>query len=446
MGSRRNYAPLAVAAAPLLALLAAGCGAPPGPEGWAAPNPVTVQSQQVILVAHKSHLYALPEGSSNANWQFPPKDKSTYPVSEEAQQALSSAVDALDTDEATRTQLKQKVRDLTLTGPSAGALKDAVKASSAPDNKKSDLTSAVDRIIKVEKDALGKLQAIYGDIGVSSDSGTVFVATFRGIVFALDIQTGHARWLRDTGGELVGGVAVDGGVIYVGNKAERVLAYDAASGAAKWSFDADGAIWATPTVSGDVVYVTSLDGSLYQLDKASGHKNWAFSGAQSGIASRPVVDGSSVYVGAFDNRMYSINTADGSMNWSLKADNWFWATPVVRGGVVYAASLDGKVYAVDAASGGRKWAFDTGSPVRAAPVIAGDGLVVASKDGHINKLDLETGEPAEGSPRSIGTKILSDLVNGAGSLVYISPAAATLVEFDASAVPLEQPGGTPLPQ
>ncbi|TAK59564.1 MAG: hypothetical protein EPO22_10040, partial [Dehalococcoidia bacterium] len=124
------------------ALAVAACSAPPSPQGWAAPRPIKVNGG-AVLVAHKAKLYSLPGAtandlSSNANWQFPPKDKTTFPVSLHAQDAISSAIDQLDSvDDATKTRLKKLAGELMVSGPSKGALDTEIKNSAAPSNQRS---------------------------------------------------------------------------------------------------------------------------------------------------------------------------------------------------------------------------------------------------------------------------------------------------------------------
>ncbi|MDP9237477.1 MAG: PQQ-binding-like beta-propeller repeat protein [Chloroflexota bacterium] len=394
-------------------------------------------------------MYALPAGSSNATWQFPPADKNTYPVSESAQRALNAQIDSTGLPDADKTSLKAKVGDLHVAGPSIKVLKDAATAAVADTSARSRLNSQVDAVTKVESNALGKIQAVYGDIGISTDKKTAYFGTFKGFLFAIDISTGHLRWLRDEAGDgIVGGIAVDDGTLYYGTKGKHVFALDAETGGQKWVATTKGEVWATPVLAADSLYVTSLDGSLYALDKSSGSQNWRFDGAGSGVAAKPLVSGDSVYVGAFDDKLYSVKVDDGSMNWSLKAGNWFWATPVLSGGIIYAASLDGKVYAVDASTGASRWdkPFDTGAAVRSTPVVAGGGLIAAARDGKVFKLDLATGKQSDASPVVIAnTKILADLTTDtAGKIVYIVPDSATLFTIDAAN--LGPPGSVPLPQ
>jgi outer membrane protein assembly factor BamB len=420
-------------------LIAAACGRPPSPSGWASARAVTVEGNGLVLVTHKGNLTELPgqtkdDITTNYAWLFPPTDKSLYPLSEQAQQKLSASIDKLTgIDEATKTQLKTLVADVRLTGSTAKAFKDAVSASAAPKADRDQLNSDVDAAVKFEKDALGRIQAVYGDIGLSSDGTTAYVASFKGTVFALDLKTGYPRWVRDVGDGIVGGVAVDAGTLYFGTKGKQLFAINASSGDPIWHFNARGEIWATPTIDGDTIYLTSLDGSVYALDK-TGNQRWVFGGASAGIASRAVVADGVVYVGAFDNKLYAMDASDGAMRWSLKAGNWFWATPVVSDGTVYAASLDGKVYAVDAKTGAAHWSkpFDTGAPVRSAPLITKSGLIVAARNGRVYKLDLASGEATAGPViLAPNTTVLADLsANSDSSAIYVVPTSTTLFVLD----------------
>ncbi len=424
----------------LLALAGAACGRAPGPRGWASPRPVTVGGQDLVLVAHKGKLYALPKGAGVPRWQFPPPDKNTYPVSDLNREDL---FEGLDFPEADHDAIQERISALTVTGPSSGFLKDAVRASTAGDDQKDELVRRVDRVTSDEKQALSKLRAIYGDIGVSKDGATAFVPTFKGIVFALDTQTGRTRWWFDAGDSLVGGVAVDEerDIVYFGTKGKRVYALAGSDGERLWTFRADGEVWSTPTIDGDTIYATSLKGTLYALDREGGRK-WTFTGADAGIGGRAVVANGTVYVGSFDNSLYAVSAADGKLKWSMSADNWFWATPLVDGATVYAASLDGSLYAVDAATGAARWDFDTGAPVRSAPVMAGGGIVVAARDGTVFKLDADSGELLDPATESNET-IEADLVAADEDTVYAVPRRAVLLEIDVTGSP--GIGGFPLP-
>jgi len=413
-----------------VALLAVACASPPGPRGWAGARPVRVDSQDIILAAHKNKLSALPKDSSNAMWQFPPPDRDTYLVSQLARDALIDLIDGLDVDEAAKDDLKQRASDLAVQGPTAGALKDAVDATGADADAREQIKDAIDLATKEEKRALTKVRALYGDIGVSPDGQTAFVPAYGGYVFALDTTDGETRWVINTNSVLIGGVAVsdDGATVYFGTQDRRIYAVDAETAAKRWEFKTGGEVWATPAVTSDAIYATSFDGSVYRLDE-DGKQRWRFD-AGSGIASTPLIDGDALYVGAFNKKLYSINTGDGSRNWSFSASNWFWGDALIDDGVVYAGNLDGTVYAIDAATGEKKWDRAAGAPVRSTPVIAHDALIVAARDGSVRKLALADGMP-QGTTLELGVTVEADLARDDAQNVYMIPRSANLFVIEA---------------
>jgi outer membrane protein assembly factor BamB len=435
-------------ASALAAFTFAGCSGPPSPRGWAPAQPVEVGAKNLILVPFKGKLTALPPDSTAAVWQFPPRDKASYAVSEQAAAAINNKIDALGLEGTAVKELETRVTDLHVSGPSKDLLNTAVDASAATDGEKKDIKALVDLTVKTESDALKSLKAIYGNLGLSADGDTTYLASFRGVVFALDTDTGATRWIRNANSEIVGGVAVAGDVIYFGTRERDLLAVDARTAETKWVYRADGEVWSTPTIEGDGIYFTSLDGTVYALDASSGDELWTFDDARSGIAGQVTVADGALYVGAFDNKLYALDAADGAMRWSFESDNWFWAKPLVSDGIVYAASLDGKVYAVRAEDGTSAWdePFDTGSPIRSSPVLVGGGLVVAARNARLHKLNLKTGAATDGSPVLVGEEstVEADLAVGEGGRVYVVPRGRILYVFEATTA-LRSIGGFPLP-
>ncbi len=429
-GSPRSRLLTRLASLALAGAALAACTRAPAPQGWAPARAVTVSGKQLTVAAHRATLFALPQDTTTAVWQFPPKDKNSYPVSQAGARALSDAVDRLSVSSDQKGTLKQKVGQLNVSGPSSGDLKTAISNSGASSSEQSALKTQVDAVTKANSDALSSLQAFYGDLSVSSDSSTLYATAFKGYVYALDPANGHMRWFQKVGSEMIGGVALstDGATAYYGTNGKDIIAVDAATGAVRWQLAAAGEIWSTPVVAKGNIYVTSLDGTVYALE-GSGKVAWTFKNANAGIAGSPAISGDTLYVVAFDNRLYAVNLADGKEKWRTSGNNWFWGTPVVRDGVVYAANLDGRVYAVDAASGSAKWQkpFDTGSPVRSAPIIAGGGLIVANRKGEVYKLNLSSGQ-ASGPPYVSGATIYANLTPAAGSdEVHVLPQSAQLI-------------------
>ncbi len=411
-------------------MLAAACGSPPGPRGWAPAQPVSVDSQALVLAPHKKTLFAVSIPSGEVRWRFPNQSRSTTPLSERSREEIRAAIGGLSVSDAERESLEQRVEAATVGGDGLKALKEAVDASTASDDARSSLKGLIDDRAREEKSAVDHVKAMYGGLGVSSDGATAYVPTYGGRVHALDVATGRPLWVEDLGGQIIGGVAVDGETLYAATRKGDLFAIAAATGERRKIFHAKGEIWAAPTVADGQIYVTSLDGSLYKLD-AEGKQIWRF-GTNSGVAARAVVSNDRVYVGSYDNHLYAVSAENGTEMWSVKAGNWFWSEPVVHDEVVYAAALDGKVYAADAETGKPRWdqPFDIGSPIRSGLAVAGDTLIVGARNGSVYRVNLSDGAAA-GASLQIGTRLESDLTAGNDGRIYVVPRESTLWIIDA---------------
>ena len=256
--------------------------------------------------------------------------------------------------------------------------------------------------------------ALYGTPAVMGD--TVFVPTYEGGLYALDIETGLVlpAWPFETGGPLIGGVAVASNTVYFGSDDGNVYALDATTGAERWAFGTGEAVWSTPALAGDTLYVTSLDGKLYALNAATGSERWSFA-TDAGIASPPVVNEAAglLYIGGLDSKLHAIDLETHEERWSLEAENWFWTEPLLAAGGIFAGSMDGNVYAIDAVSGEERWSqpFSTGEPVRAAPIVVGDTLIVVDRKGNVHGIDIENGSRTLG-PLALESDVLTDPIVG----------------------------------
>ncbi len=406
-----------VATLGLGAILVAACGNPPGPRGWAAPEPVDADS--LTLVPHKKTLYAVPKDSPVIAWQFPPKNREQYAVSEAASDELLGLLAVLDLPDSARDDVTELIDGLQVGGDSVGALKSAVSAAATEGSGRDDFNRRVDAIVVTERRALRGVRALYGDLGVSEDGATAYVASFGGWLFALDIETGATRWIVELD-NMVGGVLVDGAQIYVGTKDGTVYGLNGGNGSLLFERELDGEIWAAPTraYDGDGIYVATLEGSLYRLTDTF-EVTWRFAGSDGAIAQRPVVDTDRVFVGAFDNKLYAISADTGNEVWNIEGDNWFWGEPVVADDTLFAADLDGKVYALDAQTGDPRWnrPYDAGSPIRSALAVVDDALIIGSRDGYVHRVKLADGT-RDGDRLQIGKRLEADLTTDDEGNVY----------------------------
>jgi outer membrane protein assembly factor BamB len=127
--------------------------------------------------------------------------------------------------------------------------------------------------------------------------GTVYIGSYTGTLFALDLISGATVWTYDTGAAvlepnlkvnlgILGSAAVADGAVYVGDATATLHALDAASGTLRWKTKVDdqraACIWSSPIAAGDAVYVgvasvakeTGFRGNVVALDAATGAQQW----------------------------------------------------------------------------------------------------------------------------------------------------------------------------
>ena len=106
-------------------------------------------------------------------------------------------------------------------------------------------------------------------------TGSGFFAQSKGVLRALNSQTGQQLWKATVGGgEFVAAGALTDSTFVIGNSDGMVYTFRKEDGAPVWErpFAAAGRVWATPLVISDTVYIASLDHSLYALDLATGQE------------------------------------------------------------------------------------------------------------------------------------------------------------------------------
>lgn len=422
-----------------LALTFVACTGPPSARGWAPPEPVPSDGQLLVVTTNKGTMFGLSADNAAAianagvDWQFPPNDLASLPISDQSRQRISEAIDGLSPlDEGTRSDLQAMLNNLHVSGNSVKALRQAIERQVPPSVEGRDQAAQlVEQLANSEHDAVDNINAFFGRVGVSNDQQRAFAGSFSGTLFALDLSDGTPVWVRDVGEDIVGGIDVDGDRLYFGTKGKHVYAVDTATGDPAWTFNADGEIWTTPTVANDTIYVPTLDGTMYAL-APDGSVRWSFDQPSAGIATRPLVEDGAVVFGSFDETLYAVEADTGELRWSKDGNNWFWAAPAFADGVVFAATLDGTVYAVDVETGDDRWTepFDASDAIRAGPAVSDGGLVVATVAGDVFNLDVQTGRVQSG-PVDAGDDVLADLVPQDG-VVFLSPRAPRLAVIDTS--------------
>ncbi len=222
-------------------------------------------------------------------------------------------------------------------------------------------------------------------------------------------------------GNIYGAIVLDNNVLYFADGKGLVFAIDAQSGQPLWPhpFRAEARIWSSPVVDADRVYVASQDHHLYAVNKTSGAQVWKFPADTTDIdalVGSPTIADGTVYVGSFGGILYAVDAATGQLKWSYKAGGSLWDGPAIADGALYLGDLSGNVYALDAATGQTsKWTAKVEGGVKATPLVA-DGVVYVGTDQHrMYALNQGTGRavwPAPFEARDGENMLVTPVVQG----------------------------------
>ena len=131
------------------------------------------------------------------------------------------------------------------------------------------------------------------------------------------------KWWRDFHDEMIATrceAIVADDKVFVGTFAGTLYALDIVDGSTQWEFQADGPIGASPCYHDGHIYFGSDDGfdggTIYCLRAANGDVIWRHTTA-GGVWASPACDGSRVYVGDRSGVLHAVRTADGCSAWTF---------------------------------------------------------------------------------------------------------------------------------
>jgi outer membrane protein assembly factor BamB len=133
------------------------------------------------------------------------------------------------------------------------------------------------------------------------------------------------KWWRDFHDEMIATrceAIVAQGMVFIGTFAGNMYALDMADGGTVWRFEADGPIGASPCYHEGKLYFGSDDafdrGTLYCLNASDGEVIWKHV-TPGGVWASPACDGRKVYVGDRSGVFHAVGAFDGSSAWTFSA-------------------------------------------------------------------------------------------------------------------------------
>ena len=176
-------------------------------------------------------------------------------------------------------------------------------------------------------------------------SSTIYVATSRGTVNALDPDTGRIRWTVEIHEPVHAPLAVDpAGRVIVATDAGTVRMFDESDGRELWVARLDNAARGRPTVADGQVWACTLSGGIYVISLEDGSIHRRLSSLHSvPIQQGPVLDGDRFYI-VDDNGKLGCIDYDGNNLWRVDLQTTAATAPVLANGRVYVATSTGSVY------------------------------------------------------------------------------------------------------
>lgn len=137
-------------------------------------------------------------------------------------------------------------------------------------------------------------------------NGIAYVATYQGVVAAVELQSGRILWQDKVSS--YSGIAVDQDNVYVADADSYVWAFNKRNGMVVWrSNKLFGRGITGPAVIGNAVVVGDAEGYVHWLSKQDGNLLARAAVDSNGIIATPIVSGNSVYVYANSGRLVRFN-------------------------------------------------------------------------------------------------------------------------------------------
>jgi len=317
------------------------------------------------------------------------------------------------------------------------------------------------------------LRFLIADDGVS----TLYIAGQKGVVTAIDMNSGQKVWEKKVGSPLYTGVGYSQGVLLVGRQDAHIEALSASGGDSMWSKKVLGVPAVPPVGNGDVAIVRTLFGAVETFNLQTGEDDWAYIFNNSELSVRgaaaPTFLNNDVLVASDEGTLALIDAQTGMQKWStvlseplngsfmgglrdvdaamiVTTDRIFvgqylsgitalthqgrklwqkgkgtYAGLAFTGNAVISVERDSTVQALDAKDGSPMWDNqDLRGRNLTKPVLVGNHIVVGDYEGYVHVLDSATGT-LQGSTKIGSTGFLLDIKEINGS-VYLLDYSGTL--------------------
>lgn len=316
-------------------------------------------------------------------------------------------------------------------------------------------------------------------------SGSLYVADYKGLLMAVDADSGRKQWQIKTKLPFTGGPGISGNLLLMGTQDGEVFAFDASTGTQLWSATVTSEILAAPAEADGIVVVRCIDGRVFGLDADTGQRVWIYDHSVPLLTLRGnaplLLRAGVVFVGYDGGQVVALRQDDGTLMWeqtlvttegrtelerlsdidgqlvfiasdllvssyknrlaSLAADSgrllWFKDISSATGTTVDRINLtlsdkDGNVWLLDRRNGAESWKQNQLlHRDLTRPVIYGSFVVVGDGEGYLHWINISDGQFA--AREKVGGKGFSGPPLVVGNTLYVMTRKGKLTAFRAGA-------------
>lgn len=225
---------------------------------------------------------------------------------------------------------------------------------------------------------------------------TLYVATNRAAVHAIDGESGRTRWVASVGHpehptlELSANdkflAVVNGSVLYI-------LEND--TGKLLWENQLPDAPGAGPAIASDLVFVPMINGKIYgyRLDRLDEYQAPSMFFGIGRALIQPTATNDMVCWPTDRGFIYAANAIQVSPRFRFEANKPIIAAiaALPSKGMLFVPTVDGYVYCLYETNGEMIWPFSTGEPISQSPIPVGDVLYVITDDHNMYRVSIDAG-------------------------------------------------------
>ncbi|MBT8061229.1 MAG: outer membrane protein assembly factor BamB [Gammaproteobacteria bacterium] len=235
-------------------------------------------------------------------------------------------------------------------------------------------------------------------------NGIIYAADYRGVLTAINAESGRKQWEVETELPFSGGPGLSGDMLMLGSQDGEVFAFDSGNGNRLWTAQVTSEVLAPPVAQDGIVVVRSIDGRVFGLNQANGKRIWIYDHSVPLLTlrgnSRPLVRAGIVFLGYDGGEVVALRLDDGTLVWEQKVVSTEGRSELERladidGQLVYVASdllvssYKNRLASLAADSGRLLWFKDVSSAT--GVTIDRINLAVSDRDDHIWLLDRRNG-------------------------------------------------------